>query len=189
MNNNMNNYFLQVDQQERINTLVQAESYKYWLGGFAEGEGALLASLCKNDRVSNKFVIQPEFNVTQHVNGINILYSYKVLFNNLGTVHKKSGSEKVWVYSLKGIDNIENIVIPFFEKYVVPYSCKHNKKPFSEFCYIINKLFINRKKTMDKKQFIELVKLTYKLNPQGKGKHRKRTLDEVLSIINKAPEK
>jgi hypothetical protein len=46
------------------------------------------------------------------------------------------------------------------------------------------KLNLNRKKTMDKLELIELVKLVYNLNPYGKGKQRKRTLEETIDIIN-----
>ena len=48
MKNNNNNNLLGVNQQEKINSLVQGENYKYWLGGFTEGEGALVISIVKN---------------------------------------------------------------------------------------------------------------------------------------------
>lgn len=108
MKNNNNNNLLGVNQQEKINSLVQGENYKYWLGGFAEGEGALVISVVKNDKVARGIVLQPQFNVAQHENGINILYSFKALFANLGHVVKKSGTEKVWIYSIKGTQNIKN---------------------------------------------------------------------------------
>jgi hypothetical protein len=37
---------------------------------------------------------------------------------------------------------------------------------------------------MEKEVLIELVKLVYLLNPDSKGKQRKRTLEEILGIIN-----
>jgi hypothetical protein len=37
-NNNMNNNILRIDQQEKINSLIKNENYKYWLGGFTEGD-------------------------------------------------------------------------------------------------------------------------------------------------------
>jgi group I intron endonuclease len=52
-NNNMNNNILRIDQQEKINSLIKNENYKYWLGGFTEGEGTLVVSIVKNDRVSS----------------------------------------------------------------------------------------------------------------------------------------
>jgi hypothetical protein len=178
------NQIYDLNQQERLNKLVQVENYRYWLGGFFEGEGALVVSVVKNPNTTHGIILQPEFNVAQHESGVDILNSYKVLFNNFGVVKKKSGSDKVWVYSLKGTNNLLNYVVPFFDKYVIEYSSKHKVENFKAFYDILMKLNFNRRKTMDKLELIELVKLVYNLNPYGKGKQRKRTLEETIDIIN-----
>lgn len=144
----------------------------------------MVVSIVKNDRVSSGISLNPEFNVAQHENGINILYSFKALFENSGNVFQKSGSEKVLVYSLKGTQNIKKYVLPFYSKYIVEYSSKYKSEMFESYCYIIDKLDSNKKRTMEKEILIELVKLLYLFNPDGKGKQRKRTLEEVLEIIN-----
>lgn len=72
----------------------------------------------------------------------------------------------------------------FFAQYLVPYSSKYRSDIFKDFGYIINKLDENKKKTMAKEELIELIKLVYLMNPEGKGKQRKRTLEEVIDIIN-----
>jgi hypothetical protein len=36
---------------------------------------------------------------------------------------------------------------------------------------------------LEKEEFINIIKLIYDLNPDGKGKKRKRTLSQILSII------
>jgi hypothetical protein len=64
-------------------------NYKFWLGGFIEGEGSLIISIVKSDKAPHGVLLQPEFNVTQHINGLNILKSFKILFNNKGQIHKK----------------------------------------------------------------------------------------------------
>jgi hypothetical protein len=48
---------------------------------------------------------------------------------------------------------------------------------FESFCYIIDKLDSNKKRTMEKELLIELIQLIYLLNPDSKGKQRKRTLE------------
>ena len=58
---------------------------------------------------------------------------------------------------------------------------KYNNNEFNKFVFILNEL--KEKSKYDKTEFIELVKLVYALNPDGKGKVRKRTLSEVVSII------
>ena len=173
-----------INQQERINKLVQDENYKFWLGGFIEGEGALVISIVKDTRLKNGISLKPEFNVVQHENGIDILHSFRLIFNNKGNVLKKSGSDKVWVYSIKGTQNIIDLVIPFLKKYVVVFSSKYKSEVFNNFCQILNQLDRNHNTALSKEKRIELVKLVYLINPEGKGKQRKRTLEETLNIIN-----
>lgn len=60
------------------------DNYKFWLGGFIEGEGSLLISVVKSDKAPFGVLLQPEFNITQHISGIDILKSFKILFNNKG---------------------------------------------------------------------------------------------------------
>jgi hypothetical protein len=183
-NNSFSNNELQTNQQERINTLVQTENYKFWLGGFVEGEGTLVISITKSSKTTNGIILQPEFNVAQHENGLSILYSFKALFNNQGSVHRKSGSDKVWVYSLKGIQNIKELVLPFYLLYVLPYSSKYKSNFYTNFSQIANTLYECRKTTMSKEVLKDLVRVAYTLNPDGKGKQRKRGLEEILDIID-----
>lgn len=177
-------YHTDSDQQEKLNKLIQDENYKFWLGGFIEGEGSLVVSLVKNNKIQHGLALQPEFNVVQHENGINILYSFQTLFEGKGSVHKKSGSKDVWVYSLKGTHNLKTLVLPFFEKYVITYSSKYKINIFEKFSEIINKLYVCKNKGLSKNEILYLINLIYTYNPEGKGKPRKRTLQETINIIN-----
>jgi len=161
-----------------------SENYKFWLGGFVEGEGSLTISIVKSNKGIYGILLQPEFNITQHKSGLNILNNFKTLFNNKGHIYRKSGSNDVWVYSLKGIKNLTLYIIPFFTKYIICYSSKFNNNEFSKFVVILNKLK-NRSKR-NKMEFINIVKMVYSLNPSGKGKQRKRTLIEVINIIERS---
>lgn len=172
------------NQQERLNKLIKDDHYKFWLGGFVEGEGSLLVSLVKNDKVTHGLRLQPEFNVVQHENGVEILHSFKALFDNKGSVHKKPGSNDVWVYSLKGTLNLKTFILPFFEKYVIAYSCKYKGDVFEKFSLIINKLYDNKNKAFSREELIDLIELVYSYNPDAKGKSRKRTLEETIDIVN-----
>lgn len=151
-----------------MNNLIINDNYKFWLGGFIKGEGSLTISIVKSDKAPYGVFLEPEFNVSQHINGIKILNSFKTLFNNKGQVHKKSGSKNVWVYSLKGTSNLVNYLIPFYLKFVVIYSSKYNNEKFNEFEIILNKL--KEKSKLNKNEYIRLIKLIYALNPDGKGK-------------------
>ena len=155
---------------------IKNPSYLYFLGGFVEGEGSNSVSISINKDFKYGVNIQPVFNVSQHKNGLDILNSFKELFN-CGSVVKKSGSPDIYVYTLKGYKQIIEHVLPFLETYVQPFSCK--KEEYSVFKQIV--LLSSKGGQRDKDSLIEIVKLAYTL--QGKGKNRKREISEILEII------
>jgi hypothetical protein len=142
-----------------------------------EGEGSNSVSVTIHKSFKFGVNIQPVFNVSQHKNGLNILNSFKELFEGAGSVVEKSGSPDIFVYTLKGYKQIIKYVIPFLETYVQPFSCK--KEEFDIFKEIVILSSLGYQK--DKDNLIYLVKLAYNL--QGKGKTRKRELSEILQII------
>src|ERR1700742_1664025 len=160
-----------------INRDVKNQSYLFFLGGFVEGEGSNSVSISINKNFKFGVNIQPVFNVSQHKNGLDILYSFKELFEGAGSVVEKSGSPDIFVYTLKGYKQIIKYVIPFLETYVQPFSCK--KEEYSVFREIV--MLSSEGKQKNKEDLKEMVKLSYKL--QGKGKTRKRELSEILEII------
>jgi hypothetical protein len=170
------------DNIKTINDLsrnIKNYNYLYFLGGFVEGEGSNSVSVSVGKEFKFGVNLQPVFNVSQHVNGINILYSFQELFE-AGTVVQKSGSEDVWVYTIKGYKQIIKLILPFLETYVQPFSCKKNEYA------IFKKLVLDSAAGHQKQKdtLIEMVKLAYTLTGKGKGKGRKRTLSEVIEIIN-----
>ena len=65
-----------------------------------------------------------------------------------------------------------------------------DKRNRSEVCSVVvwfnQKLAENKEKPISKEEMIELIKLVYEFNPDGKGKQRKSTLQETLDIVNSA---
>jgi hypothetical protein len=179
------NLFNSGNQQERLvdnsnfNSEIQSEAKKYFLGGFAEGEGSVSASVKVHHDFRFGVNVQPEFGVTQHQNGKHILAEFKHLFDGKGNLHLKPGSQDVWEYKLSGLTNLIDHVVPFYLKYVIPFSGK--VKEFNIFLEILERK--QRKEHFTQEGLIEMVKLVYTLNEEGKGKTRKRTLEEVLAII------
>lgn len=119
------------------------------------------------------------FNVTQRYaeRGLKLLESLKTLFG-VGSIVEKSGSPHIFVYTVKGYKQIIEQIIPFLETYVQPYSCK--KEEYNIFKQIVFMSAAGGQK--NKETLIEMVKLSYTL--LGKGKGRKRTLNEILEIID-----
>jgi hypothetical protein len=109
------------------------------------------------------------------------LNSIKILLNNKGSIYKKHGSDNVLVYSLRSTKDLNSYLIPYYRKYVAIYSSQYKYETFKKFAYVVQTLKNNS--NLSKNEFINLVKLVYTLNPNSKGKQRKRTLLEVITII------
>ncbi|RKF63989.1 hypothetical protein OnM2_021015 [Erysiphe neolycopersici] len=135
-------------------TRLSLNSAICWKGS---SEGSLLVSLVINNKLTHGLALQPEFNIVQH-----------------GSVHKKSGSE----------DNLHDYVLPYFEKYVVVYSSKYKSEIWKKFRFIVSSLYNHKNKALSKENMVSLIKLIYSYNPEGKGKQRKRTLEEALDLLN-----
>jgi hypothetical protein len=159
-----------------MNRNINNSSYLYFLGGFVEGEGSNSVSVTIDKTFKYGVNIQPVFNVSQHRNGLDILKSFKELFN-CGSIVPKSGSPEIFVYTVKGYKQILEHIIPFLEIYVQPFSCKTQEYLiFKQIC-----LLSSEGKQRDKESLIEIVNLAYSI--QGKGKGRKRDINEILKII------
>jgi hypothetical protein len=183
---------LQVNQQERLEkTLEKAQKNivalpeakpttreKYFLGGFFEGEASLYASVKSNKTSKFGFYVDPEFAVYQHSSGLFLLERSKLLFN-CGSIYKKPGSENVWNFTISNRKTILEKVIPFYEKYVFPFSAK--QESFLSFKELV--ISLEKKEHLSKEGMRKILTLAYTLNPFSKGKARKRTLQEILQIL------
>ena len=56
---------------------IKNPKYLYFLGGVVEGEGSNSVSISVGKNFKFGINLQPVFNVSQHVNGIHILNSFK----------------------------------------------------------------------------------------------------------------
>src|SRR5258705_3298678 len=153
---------------ETTNRNINNPSYLWFLGGFVEGEGSNSVSVTIHKNFKFSINIQPVFNVSQHKNGENILYSFTELSEGAGSVVDKSGSPDIFAYTIKGYIQIIKSILPFLDNYVQPFSCK--KEEFKIFKEIV--ILSSEGKQRHKEELFYLVKLAYTL--QGKGKTRKR---------------
>jgi LAGLIDADG endonuclease len=137
------------------NIKINDKNYIYFLAGFIEGEGSISVSVTIHKDFKYGVNIQPVFNITQHKNGLDILSSFKELFE-AGSIVSKSGSPDIYVYTLKGYKQIIKSVLPFFDTYICPFSCKKEKY------YIFKQVVLESSegKQRNKDTLIDLVKLS-----------------------------
>ena len=96
-----------------------------------------------------------------------------------GAIFPKSGSPKVLVYAIQSQRSLVAKVIPFFERYVMPFSCK--RATFERFREIVE--MMEREEHLTAEGLIRIVEKAYAMNPDGKGRQRLRTLQEVCERI------
>jgi len=162
------------------------EKFCYYLGGFIEGEGSLWASVVYDTRSRFHIKINFGFSLYQHISGLPLLEAAKHLFKT-GRIYMKPGSNDVYVFEINSRPTLFSKVLPFFKHYVLPLGCKftyldNEKKGTYQNMLKLLELF-DQKQHMCKHGIIDCVKTAYNINPHGKGKKRKRTLEEVLAII------
>lgn len=104
----------------------------FYLGGFLEGEASLNLGAKKNKTSKFKVFFDPEFNITQHINGISTLYLAMQVFQT-GRIRFKSGSLATFVYTIDNRQALKEKIIPFYEKYVHPYGSNNKKNRVKQF--------------------------------------------------------
>ena len=85
-----------------------------WVTGFVDGEGCFHVSILKQESMSLKKQVLPEFTVVQHERNIKVLYAFKSYFE-CGVVRRNHGDR--WAYRVRGHSNLSSIIVPFFEKH------------------------------------------------------------------------
>lgn len=179
------------DQQERLSRTQDSEKSshtgrvwkvteqsKYFLGGFIEGEGSLTVSVKHHPTSKFGFLVDPEFYLYQHESGRSLLELAQQTFQ-CGRIDPKSGSPRVLTYGITARRSIQEKVLPFFERYVVPFSCKAATfECFREICEMMN-----RKEHLTAEGLVHIVEKAYVMNPHSKGRQRLRTLEQVRERI------
>ena len=154
------------------------ESANWFLAGFIEGEGALCVSIKKHPTCRSGFYVDPDFFLYQHESGRRILELAQSTFES-GRIYPKPGNPKVLVYEISSTRVLREKVVPFFERYVVPFSCK--RETFERFREVLEAM--ERGEHRVPMGLAEIVKKVYAMNPNSKGKARSRPLEEVLARI------
>jgi hypothetical protein len=163
------------NQQERLSC---AESAKWFLAGFIEGEGSLSVSIKKHPTCRFGFIAGPEFFLYQHESGRSLLELAQTVFAS-GAIFPKPGNPKVLVYRVSSRRVLLETVVRFFERYVIPFSCK--RAMFEGFRDVVE--MMERKEHFDPHGLVRVIERAYSMNPNSKGRERLRSLEEVRERI------
>ncbi len=133
-----------------------------WIVGFVDGEGSFSYSKIRNTQMSMGYQIQGEFTVVQHVRDIQLLYKLKQHFG-CGSVAVNHGDR--YHFRVKNLDDLINVIIPFFEKNELQTNKKFQLPVFKEIC-----LRLKAKKHLTQEGFDETLILVDRLSTLKKQK-------------------
>lgn len=123
---------------------------KHFIAGFLEGEGSINVSAKHLKTSKFGIVVDPEFSVTQHVNGISQLHKVLNILKT-GRIRFKSGSNATLVLIIDNRQSLLEKVIPFYENYVKPNSSSFKNERLYKFKKIL--VLMDKKKHQDQISF------------------------------------
>lgn len=108
------------------------ENRLYFLAGFIEGEGSFSISIKKNTNAKFGVELDPVFNITQHINGVNNLYLALEVFQ-AGRIRYKTGSNATLVFVIEPRQSLREKVCPYYETYVYGFSSPSKQIRYNNF--------------------------------------------------------
>lgn len=163
------------NQQER---LANTEEAKWFLAGFIEAEDSLRVSIKHHESSRYGYYVDPEFHLVQHHSGLPLLKLAQHVFGT-GRIFQNSESPNCYVYAISCRRSLWEKVVPYFEKYVVPFSCK--RETFYRFREIL--ALMNQGEHRRPEGLVRIVEQAYAMNTAAKGKQRLKPLQEVIARI------
>ena len=143
-----------------------------YIAGFVDGEGSFNVSLKKREDYKMKWKLVASFNISQKDKVI--LSKIKNILE-CGTLRERK--DGVVYYEVTNIKSLQEIIIPFFNKF--GFWSSYKKSSYSVFKQIVNKMYSNEH--MNTKGFKEIIDLREKLNI-GIGRKRKYTKENIKDI-------
>lgn len=155
---------------------------KIYLAGFIEGEASMNVSIKKLATAKFGVILDPEFSITQHLNGASNLFLAMHVFNT-GRISMKSGSKATLVYRINNRSSIIDKVLPFFDSYVIPYGSEVKKERKKVFAQILD-CFENKKHLNIESFITDMLPLWDSLRMQkGQSNETFKTLEDAISYI------
>jgi hypothetical protein len=164
------------NQQERLRI-------EGWITGFTDGEGCFTVSIIKNRNVKNgkRWQVFPEFVVTQSESSIQSLELFKKYFQcgYINRNKRKDGrKEDLLRYCVRSLDDLRNIIIPFFEANQLQ---TYKKNDFLIFKKII--LYMSQGKHLRKNGLIKVIGFMSQMNSRRKNPKFLKSSETIRQIL------
>ena len=155
--------------------LLQAKSTElaWYITGLVDGEGCFSISFTEREKLKSGLEIRPSFSIGQNKKSLPVLKLIHTYFG-CGAI-RFSKRDQMYKYEVRSIGDIQNRIIPHFEKYPLQ-TFKLND--FDKFKFICNQ--ISASKHLNSEYLSEIITIAYTMNESGK---RKYTLQDILKIL------
>ena len=150
----------------------------YYVAGFVDGEGGFHVAVQRNPSVKTLRQNVPEFHVSQHETSKEVLGLLPKVFScgHIKPNHKGSSRDVTWVFVVRSRQDLATRVIPFFRKYRLRTTKRHDFETFSE---IVVAMCEGRHKTAH--GLSGLLKMAFSMNKSGK--YRRKSLEKILNDL------
>lgn len=108
----------------------------YWVTGFTDAEGSFIIDVAKQSKTNYGRKVTPEFRINLHLRDILLIRKIHSFFG-VGSVYERENG--VAIYSVKSLRDINNIIIPHFDKYPLITQKKADYLMFKEVINLLNK--------------------------------------------------
>ena len=148
-----------------------------YIAGFVDGEGSFSISIQRSKNVRLGIQVIPEFHVCQHRNRKEVL---ELIQRHLGCGyikpnHSRNPYDLTWVLVVRDLKNLEQRVIPFFEKYSL-FSKRDDFKKFKEVVRMMGKRLHLTLEGLKK-----ILRIAHSMN--SSGRYRKLPLKELFLLL------
>ena len=159
------------NQQERLNATVQP----WYISGFVDGEGSFHVAFCHRKDLTHNWSIIPEFHVSQNASRNSVLYELMDYFGcgQIKQNHRFRSNDLSYVWVVRRREDLQNKIIPFFEKYPLRTSKNADFQIFSRIVKMMGKSV-----HQTESGFAEIIELAFQMNENAK--RRKLTKAELL---------
>jgi hypothetical protein len=132
---------------------------------FTDGEGCFTLHIVKRAKSPFGVFFTPSFSLSQNTSSLAVLQEIQVFFG-CGFLRKDRKTSK---YEIRDLGNLEQKIVPFFQKYTLKTQKNEDFKVFCEICSLLRE-----KHHYTSQGISHLIDLAYSMNQNGVFRRKKK---------------
>ena len=154
------------------------EPIGYYIAGFVDGEGSFHVAIQRNPSTKFGWQVIPELHISQHERNKHVL---EMIRSALGCGYLKPNArqnpkDKTWVLVVRNRQDLLKKVIPFFERYPLLTTKRHD---FQKFAAIVHRLDAGEHQTVEGLRALLILAASMNEN----GAYRRLDIETILAHL------